>query len=144
MKYPRIPEELDRRKKLTKKTLEDIKELFKSGCSKRYLAKKYKVSVATLCYHLNGEEYKRQWLEKAKQRKKRLMKLPEYREKHLEYSKLSHKYKRSCVPEENKYGVFNCKRWRHKSEREINRWREYNRVSRGKQKKLLPLAVMIK
>ena len=139
MNYPKMPEKLDRRKKLTVRKLKNIKKLFEQGFSKRYLAKKYRVSVSLLCYHLNGQEYKKRWIEKCKIRIKESMKSPGCRDRKREINNKSHRYKKVVVPEENRYNVLNCKRWRHRGERERKRWREYNRVWRGKQKKLTPL-----
>jgi len=136
IKYPKMPDKLDRRKKLTGKKIQEIRELFNQGFSKVYLAKKYHVSDSLLYYHLNGEEYKKRWIEKVKIRQKEIRQIPEYRQREREISNESHRYKRRVVPEENQYSVLNCKRWRNKSEREKQRWREYNWVRRGKQSKL--------
>lgn len=52
MKYPRLPKELDNRRKLTSDQIEVIRKLSSEGWSQRKLAKEFKVSRATIFYHV--------------------------------------------------------------------------------------------
>lgn len=52
-KFPRLPQELDRRKKLMKEDIEEIRELKKDGLSMLTIAKIYNVSQALICYWTN-------------------------------------------------------------------------------------------
>lgn len=136
MIYPKIPDKLDKRKKLTSEQIKEIKYLYSAGNSKVSISKKYKVSVSLLCYHLNGEDYKKKWNDKIKKRHKEKMKIAEYREKQKINSNKSKKYKRSVDDKLSKYQVCFNKNWRNKNERNRNRWNEYNKVRRGNQDKL--------
>lgn len=53
MKYPRLPEKLDRRKKLFKKDIQKIREKRKNGISVKLLAKIYDVSRTLIYYWTN-------------------------------------------------------------------------------------------
>ena len=60
MKYPRLPEALDKRRKLTSNQIEVIKKLNGEGWSKRKLAKEFKVSRTIIFYHLVDPEKRKE------------------------------------------------------------------------------------
>lgn len=55
MQYPRMPEDADRRKKLTVRDVATIRELFKEGWGMRQIARKYGVTHFTIRYWLDDE-----------------------------------------------------------------------------------------
>lgn len=97
MKYPRMPEALDKRKKLMKEDIKAIKSLYKSGRSRKWLAKKFNVSVPTIKYHFYSKEYRilrnKKFAEKARMIKE------SYKKRRRIIDKRSKKYKREVVPE---------------------------------------------
>ena len=60
MKYPRLPEALDKRRKLTSDQIEVIKKLNGEGWSQRKLAKEFSVSRAIIFYHLVDPEKRKE------------------------------------------------------------------------------------
>ena len=84
MKYPKLPEELDRRKKLTSEDIEEIRRLYKSGEeSHRSLSKLFGVSKTSIRYYLIDDEKRKEINKKRYARLSEVMMFDsEKREKH--------------------------------------------------------------
>jgi hypothetical protein len=124
MKYPRLSEKQDLRKKLTKKDILEMQELVRQKIPKSHIAEKFGVSSALVHYHCRGDEYKAEWNRKVKERQKEIMQDENYREKHREVNSAYSKRKRKLIPDFNKYGVERTKAWYNKSEENREKWRE--------------------
>jgi hypothetical protein len=133
MDYPRQPENIDLRKKLTQANIFEMTVMFKNGFSKRHIARVFDISVGSVCYHLNGLEYKNKWNDNVKNRIKSLSGDPIFQEKRKEADRKYKKRKRDLLPEFNKYCIEITKKWYSKSDENRNKWRENARKWRLKQ-----------
>lgn len=93
MKYPRLPEELDKRRKLTTDDIEEIRRIYKQGSeTHRSLAKSFGVSKTIIRYYLIDAEKRK---EINKKRYARLFEVmlfdDEKREKHIKGIKKAYK-----------------------------------------------------
>lgn len=99
---------------------------------KRSIAREFNVSVASVCYHLNGQDYKKIWNDKVKARIKSKQDDIVFQEKRKEADKKSKKRKRLLLPEFNKYVIELNKSWYSKNDENRQKWREYSRKYRLK------------
>lgn len=103
MKYPRLPDKLNRRKKLFAEDLERMKELRKLGLTYKEIGEAVGVQAATVGYHLNPET-KRKTIERAlREIKYRWKNDPSFRARKLEISRESKKYISKVNPDMNRY-----------------------------------------
>lgn len=133
--YVRLPENLDRRKKLTKEQIGEIQRLYAGGEPIARIARSFGVSDGTIHYHCKGEEYRRNWNDKIIARITEARKQPEEMKKHLEREKESAKYRRRVHKPFGKYYQHVSYRWRHKSPENMEKWREWNRKQQAKRKR---------
>jgi AcrR family transcriptional regulator len=94
MEYPRIPEKLDRRKKLMEDDIKTIKSLASQGYSKLAIAKRFRVSEALIYYHCKTEEQKFAYNQRIIELHMHKLKDPNYKRHHLDLDIESKKRKR--------------------------------------------------
>ena len=92
MKYPRLSEDLDRRRKLTLDQIEVIRKLHEEGWSHRRLAKEFRVSKTTIRYHVVDDE-KRKVINKHRYEKLTEQEMfdPDFAKRHKAQTKESYK-----------------------------------------------------
>ena len=103
MKYPQLPENLDRRRKIKSEDLERMKELRKLGLTYKQIGEAVGIEGSTVGYHLNPTT-KINTIERVKRdRKYRWENDPEFRERALKNSRTSKKYIRKVNHKMNIY-----------------------------------------
>jgi hypothetical protein len=124
MKYPRLPEKLDRRKKLMEDDIKTIRSLASQGYSKLAISKRFKVSEALIYYHCKTEEQKHAYNQRIIELHMQKLKDPDYKRHHLDLAIESKKRKRKLVPEYNDYVVEATKKCYSKSRESRKKWAE--------------------
>jgi hypothetical protein len=103
MKYPKVPNELNRRQKLFEEDLDRARELRKLGLTYKEIGIALEVHSTTIYYHLNPRQ-----AEAVKQRVRESQRYrwrndPEYRNKKLKSGAESKSYLRKVNPEAREY-----------------------------------------
>ena len=102
MKYPRLPEKLDRRKKLMKKDIVRIKLLIKKGCTKSEVARIFKVNRCTINYWVL-KKCKDGCSRRNKTRYNIKIKEPKFKALKLKLTKSSQKYRKKVYLKYRQY-----------------------------------------
>jgi len=132
MDYPRMPEQLDNRKKMLKSDIESLIFLRGLGNSIKFLAKKFDISTALVYYHLGGEKKRERGRISARERLERNKENVEFIEQRRITQRKYAKRKRKISPDFNKYVVENSKKWYSSSPENRAKWRNYSKIWRTK------------
>lgn len=103
MKYPKLPIELNRLRKLTDEQITTIRMMYARGESRFTLAEKYRVSPSTIYYHISPQTQIKNKL-RFKERYHSIYKNdPEYRKESIKRGLESRKYRKKVNPKYKEY-----------------------------------------
>lgn len=115
MKYPKLPEVLDRRKVLTSDNIKEMKKLRKLGMSGKEIGIKFDVSKTIVYYHTNPKEYRDAVNKKRYQDLKQKCKAdPAFAKAHQEAKTKSYVEGYQKYPERAKYKGKETAKWKKK------------------------------
>ena len=118
MEYPKLPDELNRAKKLTSEDVQRVKDLRKFGLSLQDIASEFGVTVGCIFYHVSTTGWReRQYQSRLLRERQKIRDDPEYHKKRNKASIESRKYRKKVNPEYLKYKaeVARKKYWKKKS-----------------------------
>lgn len=144
MKYPRFPQNLDLRIKVTDDVLKLIHALYKQGWSKRAISRKVQVHHSTIYYHLSSDEYKKRYREqsivKSRARIEEVRNDPALKIKVNDWISKSKRRKYAIQPEFVEYDKAMAAK--HNKSPQGKEWfRKYRKAQRARYKELTPLKI---